>query len=289
MIYYNPKSIDEALKLLDSLEKDNLVILAGGTDVVPKINSRPERSGYFDKPLMDLENYQVVYIGDAGLKYIKEENDRIIVGAMVTMTELLESEVIDKIPVLKDAINVMAGLTIRNTATIGGNVMNASPAADSIPPLIALGAEAVIASAAGERTVPVEELFASPGKTKIEDNELLKELIIPLKQGKASFLKFGRRKAESLSVVNGASYVEMDGDICKAAVIALGAVAPTPVRAAEAEKLIVGKKMTEENIEAAAVAAANMTNPIDDKRSSAEYRKKLVKVLVKRTLDEACR
>ncbi len=288
MVYYNPKSIDEAIKLLDSLEKDNLVILAGGTDVVPKINSRPERSGYFDKPLMDLDNCQVVYLGDAGLGYIKDERDKIIVGSMVTMTELLESDIIGRIPVLKEAIANMAGLTIRNTATIGGNVMNASPAADSVPPLIALGAEAVLASMAGERTVAVEALFDSPGKTTRNENELLKELIIPIRPGSASFLKFGRRKAESLSIVNGAAYVEMDGEVCKKAVIALGAVAPTPLRATEAENAIIGKKMTDENIEAAADAAAGMTSPINDKRASGEYRKKLVKTLVKRTLGKAC-
>ncbi len=288
MVYYNPKSIDEAIKLLDSLEKDNLVILAGGTDVVPKINSRPERSGYFDKPLMDLDNCQVVYLGDAGLGYIKDERDKIIVGSMVTMTELLESDIIGRIPVLKEAIANMAGLTIRNTATIGGNVMNASPAADSVPPLIALGAEAVLASMAGERTVAVEALFDSPGKTTRTENELLKELIIPIRPGSASFLKFGRRKAESLSIVNGAAYVEMDGEVCKTAVIALGAVAPTPLRATEAENAIIGKKMTDENIEAAADAAAGMTSPINDKRASGEYRKKLVKTLVKRTLGKAC-
>lgn len=288
MVYYNPKSIDEAIKLLDSLEKDNLVILAGGTDVVPKINSRPERSGYFDKPLMDLDNCQVVYLGDAGLGYIKDERDKIIVGSMVTMTELLESDIIGRIPVLKEAIANMAGLTIRNTATIGGNVMNASPAADSVPPLIALGAEAVLASMAGERTVAVEALFDSPGKTTRNENELLKELIIPIRPGSASFLKFGRRKAESLSIVNGAAYVEMNGEVCKKAVIALGAVAPTPLRATEAENAIIGKKMTDENIEAAADAAAGMTSPINDKRASGEYRKKLVKTLVKRTLGKAC-
>ena len=274
--------------MLDSLDKNNLVILAGGTDVVPKINSRPERSGYFDKPLMDLENCQVMYLGDADLRYIKDKGDKIIVGSMVTLTDLIENDILDKVPVLKEAISVMAGLTIRNTATIGGNIMNASPAADCVPPLIAMGAEAILASVASERTVAVEELFDAPGKTKIKDNELLKELIIPVKSGKARFIKFGRRKAESLSIVNGASYIEMDGGICKAAVIAVGAVAPTPVRAVEAENIIIGKKMTEENIEAAAEAAAEMASPIDDKRASGAYRKKLVKIIVKRTLGKAC-
>lgn len=287
MIYSNPKTIGEAAELLNSLGRENTVILAGGTDVVPKINSRPEKSGYFDKPIMDLDNLNMIYLGDAGLKYIKEESDKIVIGAMTTMTEILESEVVDKVPVIKEALNILAGLTIRNTATIGGNIMNASPAADSVPPLIVLGAEAVLTSVNGDRSVPVYELFAGPGKTVAKGNEILKEIIIPVKAGKASFIKFGRRKAESLSIVNGAAYVEMDGDICKDAVIALGAVAPTPLRIKEAEDILKGKKLSEDVIAEAAEAAVGAVKPIDDKRASGEYRKKLVKTLVKRAVANA--
>lgn len=288
MLYYNPKTIDEAAELLNSLDNKNIVILAGGTDVVPKFNSRPEKSGYFDKSAMDLDNCNIVYFGDAGLKYIEEKNGKIIIGAMTTMTEILESSLVDKVPVIKEAAKSMAGLTIRNTATIGGNIMNASPAADSVPPLIALGAQVVLYSVDGERCLAIDEFFENPGKTKAKGHEFLKEVRIPLKTGNASFIKFGRRKAESLSVVNGASYIEMDGNVCSNAIIALGAVAPTPVRAKKAEAALIGKNLTAETIEAAAEIAIGEIDPIDDKRASGEYRKKLVKVLVKRAVTNAC-
>ena len=285
MLYYNPKSIEETLKLLNSFEKEDTVILAGGTDVVPKLNSRPEKSGYFNVPIMDLEKKKIIYLGNIDLKYIKEEDDSIVIGAMTTMTEILDSNIIDKLPVLKEALNVMAGVTIRNVATIGGNIMNASPAADSIPPLIALGAKAVLIGTDGERTENVEDLFEGPGKIRNGGKELLKEIVVPVKKGKASFIKFGRRKAESLSIVNGAAYAEIENTVCKEAVIVLGAVAPVPLRVSEAEEIIIGKKLTDELIEKAAEKAAEKVSPIDDKRASGDYRRKLVRTLVKRTLN----
>lgn len=284
MFYHNPKSISEALKLLDSYKDEDLVVLAGGTDVVPKINTRPEKSGYFDGELMDLDNKRVVYLGDAGLAYIKDEGDKLVIGSMTTMTELLECEAIDKVPVLKEALSQLAGLTVRNIATIGGNIMNASPAADSVPALIVSDAKAVLASEAGERTVDLYQLFAGPGETCAAKNELLKEIIVPVKPGKASFIKFGRRNGESLSVVNGAAYAEFDGAVCKNAVVALGAVAPTPLRAEAVEAAVNGKELTDDVLAEAAEIAAGLTNAIDDKRGSGEYRTKLVKVLVKRAL-----
>lgn len=287
MLYYNPDSFDEALKLIDSLKDEKNIILAGGTDVVPKINSRPERSGYFDKPLAVLDQ-NIIYLGGSKLDYIKDSGNEIAVGAMTTMTQLLESPVMDKVPVIKDALNLLAGITVRNSATIGGNVMNASPAADSVPGLIVLGAKAVVASVNGERTLDVADLFVGPGKTVLAANEILKEIVIPVKTGKASFLKFGRRKAESLSVVNGAAYVEMDGAVCKDVVIALGAVAPTPIKLDGVAEGMIGKEITNEVIEAAAAMAVKAVKPIDDKRASGEYRKKLVKVLVQRTLTSVC-
>ncbi|NLD20463.1 MAG: xanthine dehydrogenase family protein subunit M [Clostridiales bacterium] len=288
MLYYNPKSFDEALKQIDSLKDKDVVILAGGTDVVPKLNARPERSGYFDKPLVALENKAVVSLNDSGMNYIKDKKSEIAVGAMTTMSQLLDSPIIDKVPVLKEALNVLAGLTIRNVATVGGNIMNASPAADSVPALIALDASVVLASIDSERTLKLSELFVAPGKTSCKGNEILKEVIIPVREGKCNFIKFGRRKAESLSIVNGAAYANMESGICKNVVIALGAVAPTPLRVEAAERIMEGNIVTEKLIAEAADVAADVVKPIDDKRSSGDYRKKLVKVLVKRALTKVC-
>ena len=290
MKYYDPKSFEEALELLDSQKqkREALVILAGGTDVVPKLNTRPERSGYFDKPLVSMEERSILYLGDAGLKYIRDEGSAITIGAMTTMTEILESKEIRRIPVLKEALQEMAGITIRNAATIGGNIMNASPAADSVPALIVLGARAVLASVSGQREVPVEQLFTGPGSTDTRENEMLKEVIIPVGEGRGSFLKFGRRKAESLSIVNGAAYAEMEAGICRKAVLAIGAAAPRPLRLTSVEQMLEGADINDALIEQAAKAAADAVSPIDDKRASAAYRKQLAEVLVKRTLTKVC-
>lgn len=286
MLYYNPKSLDEALELLDSLDPDEAVILAGGTDVVPKINARPERSGYFDKPLMDMEKQKIIYLGDAGLNYIVDRGEEIAIGAMTTITEILESPVIDQIPVLKEALGSMAGVAIRNVATIGGNIMNASPAADSVPALIALQAKAVFASVDGERTSDLYHIFVAPEKTDIREKELLREIRIPMGEGRGKFIKFGRRKAESLSIVNGAAYAEMEGKVCRQVVVALGAVAPTPLKVDIPQ--LEGREVTPELIEKAAEKAAEEVSPIDDQRASSAYRKQLTRVLVKRALTEVC-
>jgi len=288
MNYHNPKSIDEALILLDAYKDGDLVILAGGTDVVPRMNSRPEKSGYFDSELLDLDKRTIVYIGDLGLDYVKAVGDCITIGAFTTMSELLDCDDLDKVPVLKCAISQLAGLTVRNTATIGGNIMNASPAADTVPALIVMDACVVLASVDGERTVSIADLFVGAGQTCAKKNELLKEIIVPIKPGKASFIKFGRRKSETLSVVNGAAYAEFDDGVCRNAVVALGAVAPTPLRAKAVEDIVNGKALTEDVLEEAAECAAALSDPIDDKRGSGDYRKKMVKVLVKRALAGTC-
>lgn len=288
MLYYDPKSFEETLKLLDAQRREDLVILAGGTDVVPKLNTRPERSGYFDKQAVSMENKKIVYLGNAGLNYIKDQDGVIAIGAMTTMSEILDSPAAQRIPVLKEALSEMAGITIRNAATIGGNIMNASPAADSVPALIVLGAKAVLASIRGQREVPVEQLFTGPGSTNIRENEILKEVLVPVEEGSSSFMKFGRRKAESLSIVNGAAHAKMEAGICRKAVIAIGAAAPTPLRLTSVEQMLEGETISEALIEKAAQAAAEAVSPIDDKRASGAYRKQLVEVLVKRTLTKVC-
>ena len=286
MLYCNPKSIGEALELLKSYKGKDVVVLAGGTDVVPKLNARPEMSGYFDGELTNLDEKVIVYLGDLDLKYIKDEGDNIVIGAMTTMTEILESEVIDKVAVMKEAISQMAGITIRNVATIGGNIMNASPAADSVPALIASGAKAVFIGPDGEREEELYKIFTGPGKTNKHDEEILKEIIVPVNPGKAKFIKFGRRKAESLSIVNGAVYAEMDGNAVKDIRIAIGSVAPTPLRLTEVEDIIIGKEVTDDVLNEAVEKAASIVKPITDKRGSGEYRTKLVKVLIKRAVGD---
>lgn len=231
----------------------------------------------------------MIYLGNLGLSYVtSDDGGALHIGALTTMSDILADPIADKIPVLKEALRHLAGLTIRNVATIGGNTMNASPAADSIPALIALGALAVFTGKAGQRTVALEKVFTGPGKTDIQRGEILTELIIPKPAGKGKFEKLGRRKAETLSIVNGAAQADMTGTHCNSIRIAVGAVAATPLRLEKIEKMLDGKDVTESLIDQAAEAAVNEISPIDDIRGSAEYRKKVTRVVVKRVVAGAC-
>ncbi|MGB9592714.1 MAG: FAD binding domain-containing protein, partial [Anaerolineae bacterium] len=176
---------------------------------------------------------------------------------------------------------------------------NASPAADLATPLIALGATVVLVSAEGEREVPVEDFFKGPGETVLQPGELIKEVRVPIKKGKSVFLKLGRRKAMTLSVVNVAVYVEMEkGQKCVDARVALGAMAPVPLRCRKAEGVLQGcvlpmsalegaEFLDKARIERAAELAIAESSPIDDQRATAWYRRKAGKVLVARALAAA--
>lgn len=287
-MFHYPKSLKEALTLLESIEPGKAVILAGGTDVVPKMNSRPERSGFTDRQSVDYTQKEIVYIGGCGLDYVNENEDDVRIGATAVITGLIMNEMIrSKFPVLVQAMAQMAGETIRNRGTLGGNIMNASPSADSVPALIALDAEVKLDSASGSRTVRLDSFFTGPGRTVKKDDEILTEIIIPKKGGHADFIKFGRRNAESLSIVSGASYLELSNGIVSDCIIVLGSVAPTAIRITEAENLLKGKEISEELIREAGDIAERTVRPISDQRASADYRKTLSAVTVRRTL-EAC-
>jgi carbon-monoxide dehydrogenase medium subunit len=172
-------------------------------------------------------------------------------------------------------------------ATVGGNICNASPSADSVPPLLALGAEIVLANAQGERTVPLNEFFLGPGETVMQPGELLKEIAIP-KPPKGSgsyYLRHTPRAWMDIATVGVAAYISLDktGKIIKSR-IALGAVAPTPIRAEKAESILHGQLPVEGSLEEAGMAASQETSPISDVRASADYRKHLVSVLTQRAL-----
>jgi CO/xanthine dehydrogenase FAD-binding subunit len=241
--------------------------------------------GYPDKNL--------IYIGNAGLNYIREEEGSIAIGAATTITDILESEMIlSEIPLLAEALRQMAGLTIRNTATLGGNISNASPAGDSLPPLCVYDAKIVTASLDAEQTYPIGEYITGPGKTKRMPKEVLKEIIVPIRKEKYAFIKMGRRKTETLSVINAAVLLNVREDANREdeitdVKIAIGAAGPTVIRCAEAEEFLRGKAPTEENFESAGKYAAGAISPIDDVRSTAWYRKRVASVITKRALARA--
>lgn len=273
--YFAPTEVGEALKLLAEYG-EKATILAGGTDLVPKIN-------YYE-----LRPDNLIFIGGLKLDYIKEEDKKLVIGAGTTWTQIATSTpVLEKVGILAEAAQLGASVAIRNAGTIGGNLANASPAADLAAALLALNAELSLKSEKEDRVVAIKDFFTGPGQTVRKPTELLTEISIPIPKGKTSFLKLGRRKALTLSVANTGVHLIMDGNRCEDARISLGAMAPTPLRCTKAEELIKGKAVDATLISECAAEAVNESSPIDDQRATAWYRKKAGKALVARALAKA--
>ena len=273
--YSAPTELGEAVKLLAE-KGDETAILAGGTDLVAALNYYEVKPG------------TLLYIGGLGLDYIKEEDGKLVIGAGTTVAQLLASDLVaEKFDVLVAAAKAHGSPAIRTTATIGGNLGTASPAGDLIPPLIVMDAELLLASAKGERAIPVKDFFTGPGETVRAADELIVEVRVPLLEGTAVFEKLGKRKAQQCSVVSVAVRLEMDGDVCTAAHIVLGSMAPTPLRCTKAEALIEGEELDEKLIAKCAAKAVAEGAPIDDMRATAWYRKKAGTALVARALAQA--
>ena len=186
---------------------------------------------------------------------------------------------------LAEAARLSGSDAIRNSATLGGNLANASPAADLATPLLVMDAEVLIKSSGGDRVLPLKEFFRGPGQTALKPQELLVEIRIPAFKGKTAFKKLGRRKAMTLSVVNVAVRLDGNGKKCNEARIALGSMAPTPMRCKKAETMLQGKALDRELIKACAVQAVNEASPIDDQRATAWYRKQAGAALVAQALN----
>ncbi len=281
VMYFAPTEMSGALKLLDQYG-EKATILAGGTDLVPKIN------------YCDLKPDVLVYIGGLGLDYIREDDGKLVIGAATPTAKIAASELVaKKASSLADAARQSGAVTVRNAATIGGNLGNASPAADLATTLLVLDAQLLLRSAKEDRSVALKDFFIGPGQTVLKPGELIVEVSVPLSKGKAVFLKLGRRKAMTLSVVNVAVHLEMDGKrrweklICQEARIALGSMAPTPLRCAKAEGLLKGQVLDKALIAQCAAEAVAESSPIDDQRATAWYRQQAGTVLVGRALAQA--
>lgn len=276
--YTKPSNEKELFALLDKYNDKNVRLLAGGTDLLPTI-----RSG-------KLSVNCLIDINFLSLNEISEKDGSVHIGATVSFRQLTFNGLIrDKFPALVKAANSVGAVQTRSLATIGGNICSAIPSCDSAPILIALRAKLLLRGRDEQRIVAIEDFFKGPRSSILNSDELLYEIIIPLpKNGaKADFIKFGRRKALTLAIVNGAAMLELDKEKkvldCR---IALGAVAPVPVRACEAEAFLIGKKVNYENIDAVSRIIAREISPISDIRASAEYRLKMSQVIVKRILEQ---
>ena len=266
--YYEPKSLQEALELLAKY-RESARVLAGGTDLLVKMKVRLIEP----RVLVNIKRIP-------GLRYIAEDGNYVRIGALTTLRDLEKSEVIRRhLPALHDAVKVMGSIQIRNMATIGGNLCNASPAADTAPPLLVHNAKVVLASIDGTRVVPLEEFFVGPGKTAAKPHELLIEVVAEKAgKGSSSFKKVSR-VAVDLAIASAAAYIELEGDVIREARIALGSVAPKPIRVRRTEELLKGLRMRSEELRKALYALEDEVSPITDVRSTAEYRRYVVKVL----------
>jgi len=276
--YRAPRSLDEAAEILRA---GNVTVLAGGTDVMPQ-----STAGRL--PLQPvLMNVRRV----PELRGIAGETGVVRIGALVTITELRESALVrDLLNLLWQACDHFASDQIRNAATIGGNVCNASPAGDTLVPLLALDASAVLASkpdgAVRLRRVPLCEFFTGPGRTVREPSELLAAVEVPLpaKGFVGEFYKHGTRPGLDISAISIAAGACVRDKTLRQVKIAFGAVAPTPIRARQTEALLEGKPANEETLEAAAQAAMSEIHPISDVRASEWYRRELVRNMLKRVI-----
>ena len=277
--YIAAKTADEAIALL-AQHGSSAKILAGGTDLLADLKSASDAPSL----IIDITRAE-------DLKGIGVVDDGLRIGALVTHSELMESPLIrDMFPALVDAAHSIGAVQTRNLGTVGGNLVTAVPSMDSGPTLIALDASVTVASRAGRRRFPLGELFLGPRQTRLGADELLLDIVIPRQNlGKpAAFQKFGLRKGQALALVNAAAslWTDRNGRFVEPR-IALGAVAPTVIRAPQAEAYLAGRLVTPEATVEAGRIAATEAKPISDFRASAGYRRDLIAVLVKRALAAA--
>lgn len=272
--YYRPKAPAEAAEFL--ARNEEAVALAGGTDVLVGI----EGGKVSPSVLVDLSGLEE-------LKGIREEGDWVWIGALTFMTELRRSPLVqDYFPALVEAASAMGCWQVQNRATLGGNICNASPSADTAPPLLVYEAVAVCSDGESERRVPVEKLLVRPGETDLRPGELLfgVEIEKPSVEVAAVYVRRSLRRSMDIPVVNAAVLGRFGGVGMADPRIALGAVGPVPFRAVEAERQLAGRDFTNEVVSRAAAAAAETARPITDIRSTERYRTRMVEVLVRRAL-----
>lgn len=276
--YLSPKSVEEAINLLDRYG-DDAKIIAGGQSLVPMMNFRLARP----EILIDIN-------GIKELEYIKTEGDELVIGALTRERDIEQSSVVvEKWPILSKAISFIGHSTIRNRGTIGGSLVHADPSAEIPTTLCALNGNVKIVGPSGEKILQPEEFFLTYLTTSLEPSDLLAEVRIPALPQKTgwSFMELSRRSGDFAIVAVGILLFTETSGVCSEVRISMGGVAPTPVRAEEAEALLAGQKITEKLIAEAAQQAAEETDTEPDYHASAEYRMDMARVFVKRGLQEA--
>ena len=276
--YYRPKDMNEGVRLLTELG-DTAKPIAGGTDVLPK---RPGGKWTTKgKNLLDLSQLD--------LDYLEKREDALAVGAMTPINSILSSPFFAEGArhIMAETAALHSTQTIRNRATLGGNLCIGWSTADFALPLLALNAVLLAVGPTGERKIPIDQFFMGANLTDLQADELLKEIVIPActpNMG-AAYIKLRRHQtAVDIAIVNVGVCLEIDDGVCRDVKIAMGGVGPVPLRATTAEMMLKGRHFNRESIEAAAAAALKQAAPVDDHRATAAYRKKMIHVLVRKAV-----
>lgn len=276
--YFEPRTVEEVVRIL-FMYGGEAKVLAGGVDLVPKMRKRQIQP----KCLVSIQRIP-------GIDYIEGDGaEGLRIGALTSLRSIELSPAIQKdYELLHEAIHQIASIQVKNMGTAVGNLCVATPASDIALPLLVLGAKLRIVGLTQERNVPIEKFFIGVGQTVLQPSEIVTEVLLPSPPAATggAFLKLVRT-ATDVAKVNVAVTVTVTDGICQDIKIALGSVAPTPIRANKAEEALKGKKLDQETIAEAAETAAEETKPIDDIRSTAEYRKEVTKVLVRRAIEKA--
>ena len=274
-----PRDLAGALNALVAGGDTTTVPIAGGTNLIVDMRARRERPD------------RVVGLGKVGeLRGMEFGAERISIGGGTTVTELLRSrEIAEAAPSLTESARLFAGLMVRNTATVAGNIACGSPAADLVPPLLSLDADVTLANVAGTRTLPLDEYFVGYKRDVRRPDELITSVSWPRLPDSSvnTFYKLARRKGDAITVTGVALTLSAAGGICTTVRIALGAVAPIVFRARKAEAVLEGRALTPALIAEAAAAATAESSPIDDVRASADYRLHTVEALTRRMVAQA--
>jgi carbon-monoxide dehydrogenase medium subunit len=279
--YREARSLDDALNELEKYGTDARII-AGGTDLVLNMKKKT----ILPRRVISLHNLKE-------LDFVQKQNSKIRIGALARHADLAANQLLMRhFPILCQAVGLIGSWQIRNVGTIGGNICNASPAADSVPPLMVLNAQLTLASKAAKKKIPINSFFTGPGETIMESDQILKEIEIELPKQLAAgcYLKLRRRKAVDISLAGVAFQAEIASDETTLAevAIALGGVAPTPIRVPEAEALLTGLSLTEARakIPDCASLAADAARPIDDVRATASYRRTIIRVFLQQCAEK---
>ncbi|MBT5265793.1 MAG: xanthine dehydrogenase family protein subunit M [Rhodospirillaceae bacterium] len=273
MRYEAPGSVDEAVALLAS--DSDAKVLAGGTDLIVQMRSGLRKLGL----VVDVKKIDE-------LMSVSSDGGAWTIGAAVSGAEMNENAALKKDwPGVVEAVDLIGSTQVQGRASAGGNLCNASPAADSVPAMVAAGATAVIAGPNGRREVPVEQVPVSPGKTSLATGEMVVAIKMPAKPARngEAYLRMIPRTEMDIAIVGaGVSLTLDDGGTCTAAKVALGAVAPTVVIVDDAAKALIGTKVDDAALEKMAAACSAACKPIDDKRGTIEYRTKVAGVMARR-------